>query len=151
MKILLATMSIEDIYRFEENHDAAYSLGLGYIHSYLESQGHQVKTLFLNNENQANAETKVLEEIENFSPKIIGFQVFSMVRISTFAILEKIYNKKMKIILGGIHSTIMYKQILEKYPYVVISLGEGEFTLAELADRFERNMDSSNKKRYREF
>lgn len=141
MKILLATMSIEDIYRFEENHNAAYSLGLGYIHSYLESQGHHVKTLFLNNENQANAETKLLEEVENFSPEMIGFQVFSMVRTSTFSIIEKIYNKKIKIILGGIHPTIMYEQILEKYPYIVISLGEGEFTLAELADRFERNMD----------
>lgn len=144
MKIILATMPIEDIYRFEENQNAAYSLGLGYIHSYLESQGHQVKTLFLNNENQVIAEKKLLDEIDIFLPEMIGFQVFSMVRTSTFSIIEKIYNQNIKIILGGIHSTIMYQQILEKYPYVIISLGEGEFTLAELANTFERNIDISN-------
>lgn len=143
MKILLATMSIEEKYRFEEHHNAAYSLGLGYIASYLESQGHDVKILFLNNDHQAKAERIFFNEIDEFSPDMVGFQVFSMVRTSTFSAIEQLNNRypDIKIVLGGIHVTIMYEQILRKYPNVIVVLGEGEITLAEIAHSFENKSD----------
>jgi radical SAM superfamily enzyme YgiQ (UPF0313 family) len=36
---------------------------------------------------------------------------------------------------GGIHATICYDQILKKYPYVIVVRGEGEITMAELAEK----------------
>ncbi len=146
MKILLATMSIEGKYRFEEHSNSAYSLGLGYISSYLKLKGHEVRILFLNNDDEEKAEKIFLETIDNFLPDIVGFQVFSMVRTSTFSMIEKLKEKNIKIVLGGIHVTIMYEQVLKKFPHVVIVLGEGEVTLSEIADTLKNNTDIFNVK-----
>lgn len=144
MKILLASMSIEERYRFEEHINGPYSLGLAYISSYLKLNGHEVKILFLNNKKQEQAESIFMNEVDNFKPEVIGFQVFSMVRTSTFSVIELLKDRDVKIVLGGIHATIMYEQILERFPESIVVLGEGEITLTELVDRFQNNKDISD-------
>ncbi|MFB5612967.1 MAG: hypothetical protein ACE5RL_06655 [Nitrosarchaeum sp.] len=37
-------------------------------------------------------------------------------------------------IVGGIHATIIYSQILENYPFLILILSEGELTFGQLAD-----------------
>ncbi len=146
MKILLATLSIEPASRFEYNPNTAYSIGLAYIYSVLEKEGHEVKLLFLNNYDEDFSEKKFFECYEKFKPEIVGFQIFSMNRISTFKAIEKlkICFPYTRIIIGGIHTSVMYKQIVEKYPHVIAVIGEGEYTVSELIKAFESNATLEN-------
>lgn len=141
MKILLATLSIEPASRCEYNPNAAYSIGLAYIYSVLEKEGHEVKLLFLNNYDEDFSEQKLFECFETFKPDVIGFQIFSMNRISTFKAIENLKKCSLQthIIIGGIHTSVMYKQIIEKYPHVIAVIGEGEYAVSELIKSFESN------------
>lgn len=49
--------------------------------------------------------------------------------------LHKIHTEfpKLQIVLGGIHATEMYEQLLCRYPFVTVIRGEGEETFVELA------------------
>lgn len=139
MKIMLATLSIEPASRSEHNPNTAYSIGLAYIHSCLEKDGHEVKLLFLNNYDEEFSEQKFFECFDKFKPQIVGFQIFSMNRVSTFKAIEKLKScsPKTHIIIGGIHTSVMYEQIIEKYPHVIAVIGEGEYTVSELVNAIE--------------
>jgi anaerobic magnesium-protoporphyrin IX monomethyl ester cyclase len=143
MKVLLATMSVEDDSRYKHEKNSAYSLGLAYLHSIIESKGYTVKTLFLNNYDAQKADNLFFKTINEFAPTIVGLQIFSMNRTSTFNIIEKLTDKKIKIIIGGIHTTLMYEQILKKYTNIITVLGEGEITLPELLNCIEKSKDLS--------
>ena len=141
-KILLASMSIEENSRFDFDCNSAYPLGLCYLMSVLEENGYEVKLLFLNNDPYEIAENIILKCIDEWKPEIIGFQVFSMTRVSTFKIINKIQeqNEGTKIIIGGVHASIMYDQILREYPKVIAVKGEGEKTIIELLESIENNI-----------
>ncbi|HBW21952.1 MAG: hypothetical protein A2X28_01860 [Elusimicrobia bacterium GWA2_56_46] len=148
MKIILATLAIEPESRNENNRNAAYSLGLGYLHSTLEAAGHQVKTLFLNNVDYSFSDAGFFSAVEEMKPQAAGFQIFSMNRVATFAAIEKLHSlyPEIRIVVGGVHASIMYEQILIRFPYVVAVIGEGELTLAELLEYFSgtRTLESVN-------
>jgi radical SAM superfamily enzyme YgiQ (UPF0313 family) len=139
MKILLVSMPFENASimtggKFDMRDTDAYCLGLGYLHSYLESKGHDVKTLSMNHNPAA------IDEIaETFRtrgvPDMIGINTLTFNRTSSFGLVEWLHKNYPSILItmGGIHATICYEQILKKYPYVVIVRGEGEITMAELA------------------
>ena len=136
MKILLATLAIEPESRNENNRNSAYSLGIAYLHAILEQANHEVRALYLNNIEYSSSDTEFFSEIEKFQPEIVGVQIFSMNRVATFSTIEKLHllSPKTKIVLGGIHASVMYEQILRKFPYVVIVIGEGEVTILELVE-----------------
>jgi radical SAM superfamily enzyme YgiQ (UPF0313 family) len=139
MKILLVSMPFENASlmtggKFDMRDTDAYCLGLGYLHSYLESKGHDVKTLSMNHNPEA------IEEIRGaFSkwgvPDMIGINTLTFNRTSSFQLVEwlHLHYPEILITMGGIHATICYEQILKRYPYVVIVRGEGEITMSELA------------------
>ena len=56
-------------------------------------------------------------------------------RLSSYRIIEKINTEypNIHIVIGGIHTTLMYEQLLTKYPFLTAVLGEGEITMNELA------------------
>ena len=112
-----------------------YPLGIMYIYSVLEKEKHKVDFLNANNINEINYLFKLKEKIDEFKPKIVGFNILSSNRVSTFKSIENILSlyPKIKIILGGVHSSICYEQILRKYPKVIIVIGEGEETIKEIA------------------
>ena len=139
MKILLVSMPFEnaDIMtgnKFKMRDTDAYCLGIGYLHSYLESKGHDVKTLSMNHNPNA------IEDIEEtFAvwgvPDMIGVNMLTFNRASSFHLFEWLHEHHPGIVIttGGIHATICYEQILKKYPYVIVVRGEGEITMEELA------------------
>ena len=142
-KVLLITSSFEDVpltpaARTDE--DSHYPIGLAYLHSYIESKNIDVRTICLNNKPYEYCFKKVIEIIENFSPNIIGFQMLTSNRVSSYRLIEYIHKNypKIKIISGGIHSTIMYKQLIEKYPFLIAVLGEGEITFFELIKELDK-------------
>jgi len=145
--ILLLSSSFEDETRSATVHpDNHYPIGLGYIHSYLESKRHSVQTLFLNDYPFDQCLNIFEENIINFKPNIIGIQMLTNNRVSSFRIIEYLHDHhpSIRIIIGGIHASLMHEQILDKYPYLVAVLGEGELTFSELAESIGagKNIDS---------
>jgi anaerobic magnesium-protoporphyrin IX monomethyl ester cyclase len=112
-----------------------YPIGLAYLHSYLESKGHVVETMWLNN-SQTGWESAFTSQIMNFKPDVIGFNMLTMNRVSTYLAIELVHEKfpGTMIVLGGIHATLMYAQLLKKYPFVIIIRGEGEATFTHLLE-----------------
>ncbi len=153
MKILLVSMPFEKSKtmtgeKFTMNESTAYSLGLGYLHSYLESKGHKVVTRSMNYYEVQDAIAEIdMQFAMGDAPDIVGLNTLTFNRMSSFKLIEHLHEKypRVKIVMGGIHATICYDQILQKYPYIVIIRGEGELTFAELADEWRKpNPDLKN-------
>lgn len=137
MKIILITASFENEQRSPEIQDNShYPMGLGYLHSFIESMGHNVITLSLNDYNTEECINIVIRNVEELNPDVVGFQILTGNRVCSFRLIEYINNKypEIKITIGGIHATVMYEQILERYPFLTVILGEGEITVSELID-----------------
>jgi len=112
-----------------------FPLGLGYMGSILQNHGYKVKILnmgalpFL-------TESGLIGVLKDTSAKVIGissssFNFPTAIRISQ---IVKNLNHDFFTILGGIHPTFRYEEILSKFHKSVdaICLYEGEYTLLEL-------------------
>ncbi|MEJ5166116.1 MAG: cobalamin-dependent protein [Thermoanaerobaculia bacterium] len=89
---------------------------------------------------------KVIEEVK---PDIVGLSSITSTIEENLKIAKivKNLNKNIKIILGGVHPSFMFKEILEnneEIDYIVI--GEGEETLKELLSKLKKDEDISNVK-----
>ncbi len=136
MKILLVNPCSET--PFKET--VSYPLGLLYISRVLEKLGHEVvvKNYFYKRWNASKHE--IVKFLKNYSPNIFGLSCTTMNRTSCFK-LAKICRKilpRTKIIMGGVHASSLYEQILENFPIDVIVVGEGEKTVAELIPALEK-------------
>jgi len=138
MKVLLVSHSFEDNSRTHYNPNTAYSLGLAYLASFLEMKGHQVDVLWLDCFDFVYAHKRILSKIEEIKPDVLGIQMFTMNRVSSYRLIEDCSRKypKIKIVAGGIHASAMPEQIIEKYKNVIIVIGEGEITFSELMSAF---------------
>jgi len=149
-KVLLVSASFEDMpfvpdTKTDEN--SHYPLGLAYLHSYLESKDIASKILFLNHKDHTYCFKRVIKEIEDFSPDVVGFQMLAASRVSTYRLIEHIQENYpgIKIVIGGIYATIMYEQLIEKYPFLIAVLGEGEITLTELVKALNKTKPNLEK------
>lgn len=72
--------------------------------------------------------------LSNNRCRIVGVQINALDRMSSFELIEEIHAQypDIRIVVGGIHATTMYEQILRQYPYGIAVLGEGEEIMAEL-------------------
>lgn len=132
MNVLLATCSIEDGSREKAVQlNSHYPVGLASLHAYLEREGHTVKTLFLNDFPEDACMGIIDKHIHGMD--VLGLQVLSHNRVCTYRVIER-YRDTLPIVLGGIHASVMYEQLLQKYPFVTVVIGEGEITLSELLD-----------------
>jgi len=142
MKVLLTCTSIDDSHRTKDAPDSHYPLGLAYLHTYLEKYSdHEVETHFLNNVNAEICTNKIKKEIESFKPDVIGISMMTHSRISSFRMIEYIIENHpdIKLVLGGIHPTIMWEQMARRYPTTIIVIGEGEITFGALLNGFEND------------
>jgi len=150
-KVLLVTSSFEDLPWVPEGKtdeaSTSYPMGLAYLHSYLESKNINVHMLVLNRRHYDSCFKKVIEEIEKFSPEIIGFQMITSNRVSSYHLIDYIHKNypKIKLVIGGIHTTVMYKQLIEKYPFLIAILGEGEKTFVELIKEINKKQPNFKK------
>ncbi|MDP3014215.1 MAG: cobalamin-dependent protein, partial [Candidatus Subteraquimicrobiales bacterium] len=146
--IILMSLGLEDKVLFrasrtnrdgvqsQDNPKASYALGLLYLHSYLESKGHIVRTFLMNEDSFVISRDKISHSILENMPDYIGIQILTQTRVNAFKMIEYLHDNypNIKIIVGGIHATIMYDQIIRKYPFVIIIIGEGEITFSEIVD-----------------
>lgn len=149
-KVLLVTSSFEGVKLIPQartSDESHYPIGLAYLHSYLESKNIEVKTLWLNHKNYDSCFKEVIKNIEKFSPEMVGFQMLTSNRVSTYRLIEHIHKNypEMKLVVGGIHSTIMHKQLITKYPFLIAVLGEGEITFVELIEELNKKKPNLKK------
>ncbi len=139
MKILLVTTSFEEVSKEKYLQlNSHYPLGLAYIHSYLEEDwNNEVKTLFLNDYPYENCYNIIVNVLEEFKPNIVGFNILTSNRVTSYMMINYIEENysDIKMVLGGIHVSVMYEQILNNISNKVICvLGEGEITFKEIVD-----------------
>lgn len=139
MKVLLISPPFEKEWREPINPNSHYPLGIAYLHSYLESCGHTVESLPFNSYEYSDANRIIREMLSTFKPDAVGLNMLTSNRVSCYEIIEHIQATypNMRIIIGGIHATDMYKQIIQKYPKVIAVLGEGEIIMGNLLSVFE--------------
>ena len=135
MKVLFLATPFEDMMRYSASlSQINYPLGLIYLYSVLEKERHDVNMLFCNNDTDETYFKKLLDELKDNEPDVVCINILSMSRVTAFKTISDIafFNPKIKIIIGGVHTSIAYEQILKRYPEVVAVIGEGEVTLVEL-------------------
>jgi len=129
-------------------------LGVSYLSSYLKKHGHEVHLLFdplffnkayIRNERLKNLfsmDKEFLNQVEEIMPDLIGF---SVVTINYQWALEKASlfkkNFKIPIIFGGPHPTIAPQEVISNSQVDMITLGEAEESLLELANSSFRKKD----------
>jgi radical SAM superfamily enzyme YgiQ (UPF0313 family) len=107
-------------------------LGLLYLSSYLRQYNHSTVNVV---DGSVEGKKAVIKRIKDFKPDLVGISCLTISRHESFrmAAIAKKVNSNCKIVLGGIHPTIMWQQIMEHYPQIdYIVRGEGEITLSEL-------------------
>ena len=81
-------------------------------------------------------------KVKEISPDIVGFTTFTneIIQAGQLAGMIKDYNKKIKMIIGGVHVTALQRRTMKEFPQFDIGIsGEGEETLFEVLKRIENN------------
>ena len=146
MKILLCCTSIQDEHRSEDNHDSHYPLGLAYLQSYIEHHRpdkDEFINLYLNNVPYEECYAEIKENLKNFQPDVFGVSIMTHSRVTAYRMIEYVHENypDTKIVVGGMHPSVMWYQMVEKYPYIVAVRGEGEVTFNELIDVYSGDKD----------
>ena len=164
MKILLINPPFE---RFKKTDNGYFPLGLGYLAAILEKENHFVriynadmgpetknfKTFTVLNRMKdhkiyldalKNDEHYVWKEIRKvfieFKPNVVCFSCTSDAYASALKI-SKIIKKEdpnCKIVFGGVHSTLLYSQVIKKSSIDFLIRGEGEKAIVELVNAIEK-------------
>jgi anaerobic magnesium-protoporphyrin IX monomethyl ester cyclase len=114
--------------------DDFYGLGIPYLQSYLEQHGHETEAHLDLYMSWKEYLARLDEMIASFQPDYIGVQVYSMNRIHAFKIAELCRNRNIKCVLGGVHSSVFPEQIVEKFPWVQVVVGEGERAMLDIVN-----------------
>lgn len=144
-KVFLLETSVEsqNIKMGEQIEDGSiqFSIGLLYLDAALKNNGYEVITRDYAMWSEENCLREIKKIVMEFKPDFVGISVMSMTRVSTFKAIKLIkqMDKNIKIILGGIHSNVMYRQLLESFPIEAICLGEADDSLIELLDSLIKN------------
>jgi len=133
MKIFLVYLGINS------PQNTGYNYGLSYIGAVLKKAGFNVKYYTLLNEQDCN---NMFSDIENESPFLIGFSVTS----SQFIYLKEIVGlikefSESFIVCGGPHPTLVPDSISDIPGVNAYIIGEGEYSLLELANALNNNKD----------
>jgi anaerobic magnesium-protoporphyrin IX monomethyl ester cyclase len=113
------------------------SIGLSYIAASLEKEGHQVKYIDSTAEEfGVNDFLKIAAKIKNrgYFPDFVGITATTALINNAYAIAQ-IFKKEFpdtKIVLGGVHPSVMPEESIKYADFVVV--GEGEVAFCELAN-----------------
>lgn len=111
-------------------------LGLAYIASVLRKNRYRVSVIDFN---VGGFNPRLLSlALEDEKPAIIGISAHTETYCNAIKIAAqaKLILPDVKVVLGGTHSTVMYQEAAEEPSIDVVAIGEGEYTMLELADYF---------------
>lgn len=107
-------------------------LGLLYIAGTLPKHGFDVQIL----DCCIEGEGVILKVVEGVRPDIVGITCLTPARKKSLEVAKTVknYDSSIKVVMGGVHPTIMHKQLMENYPFLdIVVIGEGEITFLEIA------------------
>lgn len=112
-------------------------LGLLYVAAALEGAGHGVVVRDLN---WQKIEPEIWDQIGDGEIGAVGISMLSFVRAEGYRIIRRVkeLNPGVMVMVGGIHATVLGKQVLGAYPADACVVGEGEATAVELVGRWAR-------------
>lgn len=141
MRILLIDSPQKSVYgNLKEAFSKHPNLGLMHISANLKKEGHDIRVI--DPEVQEINIDKLKDIINSFKPNIAGFSsmtstipwVYSTVKV------VKAMNQKIITILGGYHATALPERTLKECPELdITAMGEGEYTLLELANNMDKD------------
>jgi len=143
-RFLLATCSLAEKWRpTVDPVNGHYPLGMASLYAVAEQAGHSVDLLYLVAEPQERCTSLILDTIREKDIQVLGLSVITDNRVASFRTIEAVLDEcpQVRVILGGIHVSVMYEQILTRYPQVIAVRGEGEETLVDLLDAIETGRD----------
>jgi len=124
-------------------HKDTYSFGIASIISITRSYGYSANISIINKREEYS---KVIDEIKEFYPDIVGFSVVSSQYqfIKELAIKIKFILPNVLIVCGGLHPTLFPECILESSSIDMVFMGESEESFIEFLDKIENKQDWHN-------
>ncbi|KKO19568.1 MAG: B12-binding domain-containing radical SAM protein [Candidatus Brocadia sp.] len=121
-----------------------HPLGLLYIASVLEKYRYNVKILDALNFCKSLDEIK--KTIIDFMPDIVGISATTPSANDAYAVAKVIkqINHETAIVMGGPHVTAMHDEALNSRDIDIAVLGEGEFSMLEICENFEKKRNDLN-------
>jgi radical SAM superfamily enzyme YgiQ (UPF0313 family) len=120
-----------------------YPLGIGYLAASLKDS-HDIDAHYFYNEKRARKE--IPEKFASFKPDIVTLTCNTYNRGFVRKTIRQLrdIDGSVKIIVGGVHASFCYEQILRRYGADVVVIGEGELVMQELCTAMERNAPLSS-------
>ncbi|MDO8669170.1 MAG: radical SAM protein [Candidatus Buchananbacteria bacterium] len=118
-------------------------MGLLALATYLDKHGYNIKLIDASVDNLSVEELMI--KIKDAKPDLVGISVMSVNVLQTFNLADEIkkYNPDIKVIVGGIHPTVMPDHTLSNKNIDIAVIGEGELTVIELLEALKNNQDLS--------
>lgn len=113
-----------------------FPLGIGYLAAMLKAE-HEVKAIHY--QRIEHVGPTFPDIIKSFRPDIIGLtcSTFNRGNVRKIIAVVKKYCPHVKVIVGGVHASYLYDQVLNNYGADVVVIAEGEYTTLELCRAFE--------------
>jgi len=119
-------------------------LGLAWIASVLEEHGHEVK--IVDSPTLGLSIGDFVEIVKSWNPDIVGLSSLTpTIRLAYKAARAvKAVDEGIKVVMGGVHVTFLWREVLEECPYVdYVVLGEGEESMPRLVEALEGKAELS--------
>jgi glycosyltransferase involved in cell wall biosynthesis/radical SAM superfamily enzyme YgiQ (UPF0313 family)/ADP-heptose:LPS heptosyltransferase/ubiquinone/menaquinone biosynthesis C-methylase UbiE len=113
-----------------------FPLGIGYLVAVLKKE-HRVKVAHY--QKFEHVGSTLPELINSFRPEVVGFTctTFNRGNVRNIVSIIKKYCPTIKVVVGGVHASFLYEQVLNSYGADVVVIGEGEYTALELCRALE--------------
>ena len=113
-------------------------LSLAIIAAPLLKRGHEVKILDLSI--SRNPYNELVNVLNLFKPDFAGITFTSPLFKEAIEIsrIIKEQDKNIKVVAGGVHSTLMPEEVAREKNFDIVVVGEGEIILSELVDYYDR-------------
>jgi radical SAM superfamily enzyme YgiQ (UPF0313 family) len=132
MKVMLVSLP-----GINESDGNLFPLGIGYLSAALKNEKHHVESCHYSNMTLARKE--IPSKLELIKPDILGFTCSTFNRGFVKEMIQVVLNKghNSVIVVGGVHASFCYKQVLIEYCADIVVIGEGDVTICELCGALE--------------
>ena len=111
-------------------------LGILYLSAFVKKKNPQLKIKAL--DGYHHGESKILEEIKNFEPDILGVSFTTQAARGAYKIINGIKKilPEILVVCGGPHPTVLPEEVLRVSNSDIVVLGEGEETFFEVVRNY---------------
>ncbi|WGI17732.1 radical SAM protein [Methanonatronarchaeum sp. AMET-Sl] len=119
-------------------------IGLGYIASSLQQNGHEVRIMDMPAEKKDSQD--FIDELKHYRPDVVGMYIATYRSENALKLLEmaKKTVPGIKTVCGGPHSSMVAEELVEESCVDVVVCGEGEITIKKVVDSFNSGSDLGN-------